>query len=33
MAAAILIVAPALVLFLLTQRQFIEGMANGPVKG
>jgi len=33
MAAAILIVAPALVFFLLTQRQFIEGMVSGSVKG
>jgi raffinose/stachyose/melibiose transport system permease protein len=33
MAAAILIVAPVLVAFLLMQRRFIEGMASGSVKG
>jgi raffinose/stachyose/melibiose transport system permease protein len=33
MAAAILIVAPVLVSFLLMQRRFIEGMASGSVKG
>ena len=33
MAAAILIVAPAVGLFLLMQRRFIEGMAAGSVKG
>jgi raffinose/stachyose/melibiose transport system permease protein len=33
MAAAILIVAPALAFFLLMQRRFIEGMASGSVKG
>ena len=33
MAAAILIVAPALVFFLLTQLQFIEGMVSGSVNG
>jgi raffinose/stachyose/melibiose transport system permease protein len=33
MAAAILIVAPVLVFFLLMQRRFIEGMASGSVKG
>jgi len=33
MAAAILIVAPAVVFFLLMQRSFIEGMARGSVKG
>jgi hypothetical protein len=31
--AAILIVAPAFVFFLLTQRQFVEGMVRGSVKG
>ena len=33
MAAAILIVAPALVFFLIMQRRFIEGIASGSVKG
>jgi raffinose/stachyose/melibiose transport system permease protein len=33
MAAAILIVAPVLIAFLLMQRRFIEGMASGSVKG
>ena len=33
MAAAILIVAPALVFFLIMQRRFIEGVASGSVKG
>jgi raffinose/stachyose/melibiose transport system permease protein len=33
MAAAILIVAPAVGLFLLMQRRFIQGMATGSVKG
>jgi raffinose/stachyose/melibiose transport system permease protein len=33
MAAAIIIVAPCLVFFLLMQRRFIEGMASGSVKG
>jgi len=33
MAAAILIVAPAVVFFLIMQRSFIEGMASGSVKG
>jgi raffinose/stachyose/melibiose transport system permease protein len=33
MAAAILIVAPAVVFFLLMQRRFIHGMAAGSVKG
>ena len=33
MAAAILIVAPAVVFFLLMQRRFIQGMAAGSVKG
>jgi raffinose/stachyose/melibiose transport system permease protein len=33
MAAAILIVAPAVVFFLVMQRRFIEGMASGSVKG
>jgi raffinose/stachyose/melibiose transport system permease protein len=33
MAAAIIIVAPCLVFFLLMQRRFIEGMAGGSVKG
>jgi len=33
MAAAILIVAPVLIVFLLMQRRFIEGMASGAVKG
>jgi raffinose/stachyose/melibiose transport system permease protein len=33
MAAAIIIVAPGLVFFLLMQRRFIEGMASGSVKG
>jgi raffinose/stachyose/melibiose transport system permease protein len=33
MAAAILIVAPVLVAFLLMQRRFIEGMASGSVEG
>jgi raffinose/stachyose/melibiose transport system permease protein len=32
MAAAILIVAPVLIAFLLMQRRFIEGMASGSVK-
>jgi raffinose/stachyose/melibiose transport system permease protein len=33
MAAAILIVAPAVGFFLLMQRRFIQGMAAGSVKG
>jgi raffinose/stachyose/melibiose transport system permease protein len=33
MAAALLIVAPALAFFLVMQRRFIEGMASGSVKG
>ncbi len=33
MAAALLIVAPIVIFFLLMQRQFIEGMASGSVKG
>ncbi len=33
MAAAIIIVAPAVVFFLAMQRRFIEGMASGSVKG
>ncbi len=33
MAAAILIVAPAVLFFLIMQRRFIEGMASGSVKG
>ncbi len=33
MAAAILIVAPVLIFFLLMQRRFIQGMASGSVKG
>lgn len=33
MAAAILIVAPAVAFFLVMQRRFIEGMASGSVKG
>jgi raffinose/stachyose/melibiose transport system permease protein len=33
MAAAILIVAPALAFFLIMQRRFIEGIASGSVKG
>jgi raffinose/stachyose/melibiose transport system permease protein len=33
MAAAIIIVAPCLIFFLLMQRRFIEGMASGSVKG
>jgi raffinose/stachyose/melibiose transport system permease protein len=33
MAAAILIVAPVLVFFLVMQRRFIHGMASGSVKG
>ncbi len=33
MAAALIIVAPCLVFFLLMQRRFIEGMASGSVKG
>jgi raffinose/stachyose/melibiose transport system permease protein len=33
MAAAILIVAPAVAFFLIMQRRFIEGMASGSVKG
>jgi raffinose/stachyose/melibiose transport system permease protein len=33
MAAAIIIVAPALVFFLIMQRRFIEGVASGSVKG
>jgi raffinose/stachyose/melibiose transport system permease protein len=33
MAAALLIVLPVVVLFLLMQRRFIEGMAGGSVKG
>jgi len=32
-AAAIIIVAPCLIFFLLMQRRFIEGMASGSVKG
>jgi raffinose/stachyose/melibiose transport system permease protein len=33
MAAAIIIVAPCLIFFLLMQRRFIEGMTSGSVKG
>jgi raffinose/stachyose/melibiose transport system permease protein len=33
MAAAILIIAPAVGFFLLMQRRFIQGMASGSVKG
>jgi raffinose/stachyose/melibiose transport system permease protein len=33
MAAALIVVLPVVVLFVLLQRRFIEGMAGGSVKG
>ena len=33
MAAALIIVLPVVILFVLLQRRFIEGMAGGSVKG
>jgi raffinose/stachyose/melibiose transport system permease protein len=33
MAAALIIVLPVIILFVLLQRRFIEGMAGGSVKG
>ena len=33
MAAALIIVAPVVILFVFLQRRFIEGMAGGSVKG